>query len=154
MFKFSVSVLPIKIICKVKKLCSYHLLQCPPNLHKQDGYFCQVNQVRRSFESLDTANWKCIYCLCLNVWRVAATMESVRPGRTSVNISGGQVRQMLLCFTLSQISITIKRHSMKGHTSSLFFRGWRLRKVLLWEAEHGGHREGQLWERWRKVDPV
>lgn len=26
---------------------TFFVFQCPPNLHKQDGYFCQVNQVCR-----------------------------------------------------------------------------------------------------------
>lgn len=37
-----------RIMCMVKKesyICDS--LQCPPNLHKQDGYLCQVNQVCR-----------------------------------------------------------------------------------------------------------
>lgn len=85
-------------------------LQCPPNLHKQDGYLCQVNQVRRLMtlenlfvqkgavmhqnSSLGAADWELI--LFLSVWRAAATMESARPERTSVNTSGGQVRLIFL----------------------------------------------------------
>ena len=51
-FKLFISV----ILCILKKMCivkkkSCVCLQCPPNLHKQDGYLCQVNQVGMMFES-------------------------------------------------------------------------------------------------------
>lgn len=167
----------LKIMCVVKKksyVCD--CLQCPPNLHKQDGYLCQVNQVRRLMtlgnvlvqkgavvhqnNSLGAADWECIYHLILSVWRAAATTESARPERTSVNTSGGQVR--LIFLVLVRVSSyrdpvwkeTCDSQSCAVHPSSLSLRVRRLGEVLLWEAEHGGHREGQLWKGWRKMDPV
>lgn len=68
--------------------------------------------------SLGEADWQCMYCLSLTVWRVAATMESVRPGRTSVNTSGGQVR-LILCLTLGLNSVIINSRAV-DFTCSLF----------------------------------
>uniref|UniRef100_A0A8C6PFP3 ADAM metallopeptidase domain 23 n=1 Tax=Nothobranchius furzeri TaxID=105023 RepID=A0A8C6PFP3_NOTFU len=33
--------------CDISETCSGDSGQCPPNLHKQDGYVCQVNQVKK-----------------------------------------------------------------------------------------------------------
>lgn len=73
-------------------VCDY--LQCPPNLHKQDGYLCQVNQVRRlmtcknvlvqkeQWRIRKTADWECIFSLFLSEgpllqWRMQDKREPV-----------------------------------------------------------------------------
>uniref|UniRef100_A0A3Q0SSQ1 ADAM metallopeptidase domain 23 n=1 Tax=Amphilophus citrinellus TaxID=61819 RepID=A0A3Q0SSQ1_AMPCI len=81
--------------CDISETCSGDSGQCPPNLHKQDGYLCQVNQAHPSFsekfcyeklntEGTDKGNcgkdgekWIqcskdvfCGYLLCTNVGRI------------------------------------------------------------------------------------
>lgn len=52
----------------------------------------------------------CLPSCSLSVWRAAATTESARPGKTSVNTSGGQVRLIFLWLTLARISRVSEYH--------------------------------------------
>ncbi|XP_067370828.1 disintegrin and metalloproteinase domain-containing protein 23 isoform X4 [Channa argus] len=47
--------------CDISETCSGDSGQCPPNLHKQDGYFCQVNQGRCYNGECKTRENQCKY---------------------------------------------------------------------------------------------
>ncbi|XP_063744173.1 disintegrin and metalloproteinase domain-containing protein 23 isoform X4 [Eleginops maclovinus] len=47
--------------CDISETCSGDSGQCPPNLHKQDGYFCQVNQGRCYNGECKTRESQCKY---------------------------------------------------------------------------------------------
>ncbi|XP_053732578.1 disintegrin and metalloproteinase domain-containing protein 23 isoform X2 [Synchiropus splendidus] len=47
--------------CDISETCSGDSGQCPPNLHKQDGYFCQVNQGRCYSGECKTRENQCKY---------------------------------------------------------------------------------------------
>ncbi|XP_061647268.1 disintegrin and metalloproteinase domain-containing protein 23 isoform X3 [Phyllopteryx taeniolatus] len=47
--------------CDISETCSGDSGQCPPNLHKQDGYFCQVNQGRCYSGECKTRENQCRY---------------------------------------------------------------------------------------------
>ncbi|KAG5283488.1 hypothetical protein AALO_G00042610 [Alosa alosa] len=53
--------------CDISETCSGDSGQCPPNLHKQDGYFCHLNQGRCFGGECKTRESQCKY-----VWGFAA----------------------------------------------------------------------------------
>uniref|UniRef100_A0A3Q3JKR8 ADAM metallopeptidase domain 23a n=1 Tax=Monopterus albus TaxID=43700 RepID=A0A3Q3JKR8_MONAL len=56
--------------CDISETCSGDSGQCPPNLHKQDGYLCQVNQGRCYNGECKTRESQCKY-----IWGPAASSE-------------------------------------------------------------------------------
>uniref|UniRef100_A0A1A8R9I1 ADAM metallopeptidase domain 23 n=1 Tax=Nothobranchius pienaari TaxID=704102 RepID=A0A1A8R9I1_9TELE len=84
--------------CDISETCSGDSGQCPPNLHKQDGYVCQVNQGRCYSGECKTRDNQCKY-----IWGSKAggsekyCYEKLNTEGTEKGNCGGDVNQRIPC---------------------------------------------------------
>lgn len=133
----------------------YVCLQCPPNVHKMDGYTCEKDQVR-----IFGLVWfpKSLYlCRGEELWhdvspcRGAALTAGVKPKTGSANTSGERVSA-----NPSLPALNYRGEAAFPNPNGLVVsvRGNGSWQVLLREVKHRRHGERQLWEGQGHLDPV
>lgn len=110
--------------------------------------FCTSSQKPLKFESFDKSAKG-----TFRAWNQRLLVSIVGTGNQGSFLSSfWEAVDRQVCGT--PLSVSGPENKMCFLLSSISDRGCGVRQVLLWKAEHGRHREGQLWKGWRPVDPV
>ncbi|XP_042076341.1 disintegrin and metalloproteinase domain-containing protein 23 isoform X5 [Haplochromis burtoni] len=112
--------------CDISETCSGDSGQCPPNLHKQDGYICQVNQGRCYSGECKTRENQCKY-----IWGSKAG-GSEKFCYEKLNTEGTEKGN---CGKDGEKWIQCSKHQLCIGEKVLLSRSFRIPKFLLWYSK-------------------
>jgi hypothetical protein len=96
--------------CDIPENCTGNSSQCPPNVHKMDGYSCEKEQVRdiKNDQSGPVGVYRCVFVFDVyhsSVSRVVASTGGARPKTDSASTCGERVSNVFMSTSDTQCRV-------------------------------------------------